>query len=188
MRNRFLAWFCVGHSGARKFCKVIRRKVRADWSWRWSPVPKFCAWAIGQFLRKLHSKYIVQLFDGFCGFWQGRLHSHNFRQNISNRARPCTFFMYTVFLFYKIMSLDRCWLAGAGGTWNKWDCWKWNLISTVLGYFNCVLCIIFGRIAYIVYDPHFKRRLLDPRIKCWQKPTLIHSVFYNAVKLQHEKS
>ena len=66
--------------------------------------------------------------------------------------------------------------------------WQLNCTYCFRLHFNCVLCIIFGRIAYIVYDPHFKRRLLDPRIKCWQKPTLIHSVFYNAVKLQHEKS
>ena len=63
-----------------------------------------------------------------------------------------------------------------------------NRIQLFFASFQRVLCFIFGRIAYIVYDPHFKRRLLDPRIKCWQKPTLIHSVFYIAVKLQRDKT
>ena len=39
--------------------------------------------------------------------------------------------------------------------------WQLNCTYCFRLHFNCVLCIIFGRIAYIVYDPHFKRRLLD---------------------------
>ena len=51
-----------------------------------------------QFLRKPHSKSIVQFWGSFCGFWQGILKKQDFRQNISNPARCSAFFMYTLFL------------------------------------------------------------------------------------------
>ena len=68
MRNRFLAWFCVGHSGARLFFKVISRKVRADWSWR-CPWKKHCqrARAVNSLgnhtVNNMHSFWVV-----FAGF------------------------------------------------------------------------------------------------------------------------
>ena len=68
MRNRFLAWFCVGHSGARLFFKVISRKVRADCSWR-CPWKKHCqrARAVNSLgnhtVNNMHSFWVV-----FAGF------------------------------------------------------------------------------------------------------------------------
>ena len=52
----------------------------------------------------------------------------------------------------------------------------------------CFMHHFWAESPYRVYNPHFKRCLLDPRIKCWQKPTLTHSVFYIAVKLQRDKT
>ena len=65
-------------------------------------------------------------------------------------------------------------LAGAGWTWDKFRL--------------CFMHHFWAESPYIVYEPLFKLRLLDPRIKCWQKPTLTHSVFYIAVKLQRDKT
>ena len=95
------------------------------------------------------------------------------------------------FVLLIIMSLSMLMvLAGAGWTWNKWDCDKWivfeprrflqvfgDKLNSELFRLNLnVFYALFLAGRHIVYDPNFKRRLLDPRIKCWQKPTLIHSV------------
>ena len=123
MRNRFLAWFCVGHSGARLFFKVISRKVRADWSWR-CPWKKHCqrARAVNSLgnhtVNNIHSFWVV-----FAGFDREDFISKDFAKIFRIRlALPhfsCIHFFYwkPILLGDIVDLLSKILLK----TWREWE-------------------------------------------------------------------